>query len=187
MPPWSPSPSLSPSSRSSEAGAIGSHRLRQHQDKAPSATSNMSEGHYRPTMTTTARGSGVSSTNSAPWTGISTRVNGGYPHTYDQQQQQQQQLGRESSRLQASTSRLKGEEEDGHSQDELAAAASGHVGGGGAGQRRKRAKHGVKIKRNRKITSCLACRERKQKVSHHNDDPSHYSTLPVSHTNLTYT
>lgn len=32
-------------------------------------------------------------------------------------------------------------------------------------QRRKRARHGIKIKRNRKITSCLACRERKQKVS----------------------
>ncbi|CAO1624852.1 unnamed protein product [Jaminaea pallidilutea] len=32
-----------------------------------------------------------------------------------------------------------------------------------ARQRRKRSKQGIKIKRNRKITSCLGCRERKQK------------------------
>lgn len=42
----------------------------------------------------------------------------------------------------------------------------------GSQQRRKRARHGVKIKRNRKITSCLACRERKQKVSLESSDGS---------------
>lgn len=50
-------------------------------------------------------------------------------------------------------------------------ASSGHEASpsmsppiGDARQRRKRSKQGIKIKRNRKITSCLGCRERKQKV-----------------------
>jgi hypothetical protein len=36
---------------------------------------------------------------------------------------------------------------------------------GGSPPKRKRAKTGTKITRNRKITSCLPCRDRKQKVS----------------------
>ncbi|CAO1637503.1 unnamed protein product [Parajaminaea phylloscopi] len=54
------------------------------------------------------------------------------------------------------------DEEDICSQDEHAAGSTSTLTAP-PGQRRKRAKHGAKIKRNRKITSCLACRERKQK------------------------
>lgn len=85
-------------------------------------------------------------------------------------------------------------EEDHFSQDELAVTKSSLDMPGTAAatrQRRKRAKTGVKIKRNRKITSCLACRERKQKVSfipsrhrinRHVESTDTTATLPASAT-----
>lgn len=65
------------------------------------------------------------------------------------------------------------EDADVHTTDEI-----GNGPGNGEQPRRKRARVGTKITRNRKITSCLPCRERKQKVNgKSNAELSHSTSL----------